>query len=170
MFIQFLILGMFLGIVYDIFRLIRIGRKNTIFPLRKRIKKRYFKSTIIKDSKISIRKLHFDTFLVFAEDISFFLIVAITEILATYHLNDGEIRIYCLLFSLVGFAYYQKTIGLFVFFLLRKFLRLFKKCLFICLCVILDPIAFIIKKSKTILSVIKLKNEKKTKRSTKKGV
>lgn len=164
MFIQFLIPGIFLGIIYDIFRLIRIGRNSNNVSLWKMIKNRYFQNKMKEAKTMPIKKHHFDTLWVFAEDICFFLIVAITEILAIYHLNDGEIRIYCLLFSLIGFSFYQKTIGLFLIFFLKNFIRLLKKYLFICICIILNPTVFILKKSRKFLYLIKLQTKKKIKK------
>ena len=163
MFIQFLIPGVFLGIIYDVFYLIRIGRNNTIIPLWQLMRKRYFSNETRENIKIKIKKFHFDAFFIFIEDISFFLIVAITEILAIYHLNNGEIRIYSLLFSLIGFFCYQKTIGLFVIFLARNILRLLKKYLFIFICSILHPCACIIKKSKKMLFLNKIANQEENK-------
>ena len=140
-FFQFLIPGVFLGMIYDIFRLIRLSRRHnksdSFFEI---IKKRYS----YKKTKLSLR--NFDVLLTFIEDISFFLIVSITEILATYYFNEGEIRIYCLMFSVIGFYCYHKTIGFLVIAISKKLLYLFGKifCFFIFL--IFDPIVFTMKK------------------------
>ncbi|MBE6665376.1 MAG: hypothetical protein E7603_04010 [Ruminococcaceae bacterium] len=150
-FLRFLIPGIFLGMIYDVFRLIRIGRNSKTIPLPEAIKNRYFPNKI-KRNKKTLKKHTYPNFLVFIEDISFFLIVSVTEILATYHLNNGEIRIYCLLFSVIGFFCYQKTISLCVIFISKKMAKLFQKILFICICLVLDPIVFFIKKLKRMLS------------------
>ena len=91
--LKFLIPGAFLGIIYDIIRLFRISRNDPTNSVRQAIFERYFSKR--KKSRIHIS----DTLIVFFEDVLFFLIVALTEIIANFHFNDGEIRIYCLLIS-----------------------------------------------------------------------
>lgn len=157
MFIQFLIPGIFLGIIYDIFYLLRIEKNEKEVSLWRLTIKRYFPNKIKENSKNHIKNKSLYNFFVFAEDICFFFIVAIIEILAIYYLNDGEIRIYCLLFSLIGFFSYQKTIGLFLRFLLIKLSKLLKNLLFMCICIIMEPIAFIIKKCKQMIASLDFK-------------
>ena len=162
--LKFLIPGIFLGAVYDIFRFFRISRNDETNSVSQAIMNRYFPN--MKKSKKKIP----DTMLVFAEDILFFLIVAITEILATFHLNDGEIRIYCLVVSAIGFFVYQKTMGRLLIFFSKKILYLLRKtiCLFVSL--ILTPCFFIIKKiGRLISSVRKKRRSQKERKKHKKG-
>ena len=91
---------------------------------------------------------------VFMEDVCFFLIAAIAEVLAIYYLNDGEIRIYCLLFSVIGFFCYQKTIGFVIIFFAKKLLCWFRKIICFFVFLILDPIVFITRKIGKIFSSI----------------
>lgn len=149
MFFRFLIPGIFLGIIYDVFRLIRIGRNDQTYRISKEIKKRYFpkkeKPEGNKQKKRS-KKIDPDMIFIFLEDICFFLIVAVTEILAIYYLNNGEIRIYCLIFSAVGFFAYQKTIGKLIIFLSRKIIYLVRKTICFAICIFLTPAFFMLRK------------------------
>ena len=170
MFIRFLIPGIFLGLIYDIFRFMRIKRNRKFDSILKITKKRYFPEKAKNNENIAIRRQGSDNLLIFIEDVCFFLIVFIIEVLTIYHLNDGEIRIYCLLFSLIGFFCYQKTIGRLVIFISIKLLYLFRRifCFFIFL--ILDPIVFIIKKFKKISSSLALKKMIKNKKECNKTI
>ncbi len=139
MFFQFLIPGIFLGLVYDIFRIIRIGRNDQTQRLAETIRKRFFPQKEERKKQREKNQAKREAVLIFFEDIFFFLIVAITEILAVYYFNDGEIRIYCLMFSAIGFLCYQKTIGRLVIALSKKILYLLKKIICFFVCLILKP-------------------------------
>ena len=151
--------------IYDIFRLIRLkrrpGKSDSFFEI---IKKRYF----YQDKKIVLQ--NFDVLLTFIEDICFFLIVSITEILATYYFNEGEIRIYCLIFSVIGFYCYHKTIGFLVISISKKLLYLSEKifCFFVFL--IFDPIVFIMKKLNKSYTISKRNQNEKEQNELKKDV
>lgn len=145
MFFQFLIPGIFLGLVYDVFRVIRIGRNDQTPRLSEMIRKRFFPQKTERKKKHAKNR---ETVLIFIEDIIFFLIVAITEILAVYYFNDGEIRIYGLLFSAIGFLCYQKTVGRLVIVLSKKILYLLKKTIYFFVFLILNPWFVISKKLK----------------------
>ena len=147
MFFQFLIPGIFLGMIYDFFRLIRIARNDQSFCLLQEIRKRYFQKNETAESfQEKYRKNLFETLFVFMEDVLFFLIVATTEILAIYHLNNGEIRISCLVFSAIGFLAYQQTVGRLIIFLSRKILYGFRRVLYFLVSLILVPTFFFLKK------------------------
>ena len=133
--LEFLIPGIFLGAAYDIFRLLRIARNDKTFKVIEAIKKRFFTKSIDYAKKFEVS----ENWIVFIEDIVFFLIVAVTEILATYHINNGEIRIYCLLISVIGFFSYQITLGRLVIYLSTKILYLIRKTIYIIVCVLLTP-------------------------------
>ena len=139
--LKFLIPGIFLGAVYDIFRLLRIARSESTYSARKAIRNRFFPRTKAH-GKISRLRIS-DAAIVFIEDIVFFLIVAVTEILAVYYINEGEIRIYCLLVSVLGFFAYQKTLGRVIVFFSKKILYLIRKIVYCIVCAILIPAFFI---------------------------
>ena len=126
--LKFIIPGIFLGAVYDIFRLLRISGNDQTNSAFKAIGDRYF-----PNRKKSARKFS-DTAIVFIEDILFFVIVAITE---------GEIRIYGLLISAIGFFAYQKTVGRMIIFFSKKILYLIRKIIYLIACLILTPVLFV---------------------------
>ena len=146
MFFQFLIPGIFLGAVYDIFRIIRIARNDQTQRLSEAIRKRFFLEKKISKKKREKNPSKRENVLIFMEDIFFFLIVAVTEILAVYYYNDGEIRIYCLMFSAIGFLCYQKTVGRLVIALSEKILYLLRKIIYFLVCLILKPLLAVSKK------------------------
>jgi len=152
--LKFLIPGIFLGMVYDVFRLFRIARNDHRYRLGTAIKNHYFsKASPPVHSGNKKRKITLpEDLLVFTEDLIFFLIVSITEILTIYYVNGGEIRTYCLLFSVIGFFTYQKTVGALFIFLSRKILYLLRRCLYLFTCLILTPSFFVWKLLKKILS------------------
>lgn len=161
--LEFLIPGIFLGVVYDIFRLSRIARNDKTFHVTEAIKKRFFSQSTARVKQLKIA----EPWIVFIEDIVFFLIVAVTEILATYHINNGEIRIYCLLISAIGFFAYQKTLGRTVIFFSTKILYLIRKTVYIITCVILTPPFLILKQIKKLFRAIHLKRKQKLMNSRK---
>ena len=74
MFFQFLIPGIFLGVIYDIFRFIRIARNDNPYYLLKEIKRRYFPE---KENTISsLHRSKREFVWVFIEDVFFFLILS----------------------------------------------------------------------------------------------
>ena len=158
--LKFLLPGIFLGVVYDIFRLFRIGRNDKKYSVRDAIKKRFGRKS---NAKIKPkRKISIDL-LVFLEDILFFLIVSLTEILSVYHINGGEIRIYGLLFSFLGFIIYQKTISALIIFLSKKILYAIRKLVYGCICFFLIPILFFAKIGFRLIEPIYQKIRKRSK-------
>jgi hypothetical protein len=149
--LKFLIPGIFLGMVYDMFRLFRIAGNDKTYSVINAIKNRYFSK--IHFNKKTRRHIS-DAIFVFIEDVLFFLVVAVTEILATFHFNHGEIRIYCLLISAIGFFIYQKTIGRLVVFFSRKTLYLIRKIIYWIVCLILTPTFYILRFSKKLISFL----------------
>ena len=119
----FFLPGVFLGVVYDIFRILRISRTSDLpvsgtFYDKIRPQKplcallaRFFQSKSLKTA---------DRIFVFIEDILFWIIAAVTEILLIFHTNGGEIRIYCLLATIAGFFLYHETLGKVVAFFARQ--------------------------------------------------
>lgn len=159
--LKFLIPGIFLGIVYDIFRLFRIARNDKTYAPIPILQNRFFPDLIFE--KTTKKSFFSDTVLIFAEDILFFFLVAVTEVLTLFHLNGGEIRIYGLLFSAVGFFVYQKTVGNLLIFLSKKILYLFRRILYWIGYGVISPIFCLIKMIKRIASFFKNKQRKKTK-------
>lgn len=105
------LLGIVIGLFYDTLRIIRIARAPQIKPPyldRIRINSPFS----FQNSKFKSRdSLKLIPFLTFIEDILFFTVATISLILFFLSENDGEIRLYCLLFFVVGFAVYIHSIG-----------------------------------------------------------
>ena len=152
--LKFLIPGIFLGAVYDVFRLIRISRNDQTNSVKKAIRDRYFPNKK-RNHKIKMA----ETVLVFIEDILFFIIVAVVHILATYHFNDGEIRIYSLMISALGFFVYQKTLGRLILFFSKKILYLIRKIIYMIVCMVLTPLFFLLRSFRKLTVSIRRKRE-----------
>ncbi len=87
------LLGIFIGVIYDIFRILRIARLPHIAPQGK-----FYDIIKIPDSGLpkfeklkNMIKLSSNIFILI-EDIIFWIIVSLLQILFIYHINDGEIR------------------------------------------------------------------------------
>lgn len=142
----FLLPGVFLGLIYDVFRILRISRtahlsvsgkfydkirpRKPIFPVLSRISTT--KSIAVAEG-----------FLIFIEDISFWLIAAVTEILFIFHTNGGEIRIYCILFTVLGFFLYHFSLGKLVLLFAGQILFLCRCILYWTLFAIFTPLQFL---------------------------
>ena len=141
--LKFLIPGMFIGAIYDIFRFCRIARNDHAYNIRQEIKNRFFTKNEPSDTKTNEK--HFESAIVFIEDTLFFIIAAVTEILAFFHFNNGEIRICFLIVSVAGFFVYQKTLGNLIVFFSKKILHLIRKTIYLLICIVLIPVLFILK-------------------------
>lgn len=159
--LRFIIPGVFLGMIYDFFRLIRISRNDRTYSVINAIKIRFLQKSDLDNEKAQRRTSEF--LIVLIEDILFFVIVAITEVLAVFHFNNGEIRIYCLSISLIGFFAYQKTLGNLMISFSKKILYLIRKTAYIIICVILTPIFFFLKQSKKLFNIHRIKKKNQIK-------
>ncbi len=142
----FFLPGVFLGLVYDLFRILRISRTASLsvcgaFYDKIRPRKPLFQSLARFSRKKSLKTA--DRILVFIEDILFWLIAAVTEILMIFHTNGGEIRIYCLLASVIGFILYHITFGKLVTFFAKQVIFLIRCLLYWLLYAIIYPIRLI---------------------------
>ena len=105
-------LGAFFGLIYDIFRIFRISRIPYLAP-----QGRFFEWIKIpaknpaKPRKATKVLCFSDSVLTFAEDILFWIIVSVSEVLFIYHINGGVIRFYFFIFTFIGASLYFSTIG-----------------------------------------------------------
>ena len=129
----FIIPGIFLGVVYDIFRVRRLlaSGEGLLAMLRKRFECEQ------RDIGKSHCKMKFP--IVFFEDFIFCIIGALTEILLFYHLNDGLIRCYGLMLSAVGFFMYRLTLSRAIVFLITNMIFLIRRIVYAVLCAVLIP-------------------------------
>ncbi len=146
----FLAPGIFLGAIYDVFRILRIARshsKGSVIPLL------YAHFGLSRAARVQTekRKQQIEYALVMAEDIFFCLFAAATEILLFYHLNSGVIRIYGLLLSAVGFFLYRLSLGKLVIHMAKQIIDWIRRLLYVLLLVILTPAVWIYRKSHTLV-------------------
>ncbi len=134
LFLKFFALGVCFGIVYDCIRIFRIGRNDTQYAVLDAIRKRYFSVAEMKKKPIFSHN-----WLVMVEDVFFFLVVAVAEILFIYHFNDGEIRIYGLVCSVFGFLVYNKTVGRLIIFISKKILYVIRRIIYWVLHILIAP-------------------------------
>ena len=100
-FIDVFALGALFGIIYDAFRILRISRMPYLIPQGKIYKliKIPDKHSAKAPKVIKNFFLFSNTFLTFMEDMIFWLIVSVGEILFIYHVNGGVVRIYFIIFT-----------------------------------------------------------------------
>lgn len=105
-----LLLGAVLGVIYDAFRLLRMMSRRG-YDISD--KYRAFISGGIKSPGMLRGKLAVlsGNTLIFVEDIVFWLTVAFSEIIFMYYFCSGQLRIFVMLFSLLGFTAYYNSIG-----------------------------------------------------------
>ena len=109
--------GIMIGVFYDIFRIMRIGENavhsslgqayNAYMPKRRKIRTFYPIHKMVSLIKSTS---------VFAQDILFWIIAGCVEILFVFYIYNGEIRIYSMIVSFLGFLLYYQSVGKFVFY------------------------------------------------------
>ena len=94
------IIGVVLGVIYDVFRIQRI--------------------TMERDNII-------ENIIIFAEDIIFAVISAVIIVLLMYHLNHGRIRWFAPVGAGIGFVIYYNTVGRIVIICSEKIIKFINK-------------------------------------------
>ncbi len=138
-FFQSMIPGIFIGFLYDCFRIFRIGN----IAKQSRIGSLYNKKMPPRSSPQTNVKISFFVKLsdfskkssLFFQDILFWIFVGIIEIVYIFQSNNGELRLYSLFFSILGFVVYYNTIG--------KIVMYFAKHIFLLVRFILVWIGFV---------------------------
>lgn len=135
------LLGVVIGLFYDTLRIVRIARAPKIkspqyldricnvspsFHKKRTIKQNNSPNTI--------------PILIFIEDILFFTVATISLILFFLSENDGEIRLYCLLFFIIGFVVYIHSIGKITLSFSTTIIFLFRWLLYWVIYIIMLPI------------------------------
>ena len=142
--LSFLIPGIVLGVIYDIFRVLRLARANTKGNICFRLKK-HFELDTNDSSRKSKRNLNI---LIFLEDFIFCIIGAFIEILLFYHLNAGVIRIYAILISIIGFFIYQHSISYLIIHVAQYVICCICHLIYYMLIIVLTPFVCIYKNTK----------------------
>ncbi len=136
MIVFFLLPGVFLGVLYDIFRMVRIARKDS--KEKHLIEKLHMHFCPSKPFIQNTKNKH-DTILLFLEDFIFCTLAAITEIILFFHMNQGVIRIYAILISFVGFLWYHHTFGRLTIFIANRLIKFIRILTFYISVILLTP-------------------------------
>ncbi len=145
----FLIPGIVLGAVYDVFRIMRLARTDPTGGIIPKLY-RHFKIERKVRLQSERKKERISDILVFAEDILFCMIAALMEILLFYHLNGGVIRIYGLLLSALGFFLYRISIGVLVIGMAKRIISLVRRPLYMLSVLLLTPLVFVVRLGKKV--------------------
>lgn len=105
-FIYSIVIGIILGVVYDVFRIQRITMESD---------NKYF--TVIRD------------IIIFIEDIIFAIISAIFIAIMIFYVNNGQIRWFALFGTSIGFIIYYNTIGRIVILCSEKIIAFIRYCI-----------------------------------------
>ncbi len=119
LFVYALIVGVFVGIVYDVFRIVRIaltgGRGSNSKVRFERVENLI---TGIRGQRVTVkrpgiykvgRRLEYSV--VFVCDVLFFLVTAVVSVVFLYQANYGQPRLYVAVSAIIGFAVYYNTVG-----------------------------------------------------------
>ena len=144
--VRALILGVVIGAIYDLFRILRIAVRSDFEPRSgffKKIKpqKPLFKFKIKNRNKLE----NASNIAVFFEDILFFAVYGTAEILFFLSENDGEIRIYCLIFTALSFFAYKMTVGKIVIYFSSAVIFFSECLLYWIFYIIIEPVKLIIR-------------------------
>lgn len=141
-FIEAVYLGLFFGALYDVFRILRVSRLPNIVP-----KGKFYDTIKIPQKSIPKRKTILNNIIhlsgnaiVVIEDIIFWIIATVAQILFIYHTNGGEIRIYFFAFSFAGAALYFFTFGKLVMYFAVRIIFLIRCLLYWLFYIIIYPI------------------------------
>ncbi len=144
-FLLAILLGIFFGVLYDVFRILRISRLSYIIPNGKfyefiKIPEKNF----LKGKKIfkSIFKLS-DNLITLFEDLAFWILASICEILFIYHINGGYVRIYFIVCTFLGTAAYFFTFGKLTIYFSVRIIYLLRCLLYWLFYIIIYPIRII---------------------------
>ena len=94
-----LTVGIGLGAVYDVFRIIRCA----FFV--------FLSENDEKRQKNGKKRAFFETFFQLILDLLFSIVYTITIVLLVYYLNNGVVRLYILCLAMIGFFAYYFTVG-----------------------------------------------------------
>jgi hypothetical protein len=163
----FLCPGFFLGVVYDFFRILRIARTHEKEKILDSVHK-HFKGTEYC-AKSDAKKA--ENILVFTEDFVFCVVATLIEILLFYHLNDGVIRIYAILLSIIGFFVYHYSLGRILIYTSKRIINFVRRIIYFVLIAILTPLIVIYKWCNIVFNAIihKRHTHKKKRRARRKN-
>ena len=141
------LLGVILGALYDVFRILRLSASSTA-PRGAFFEKIKPRGRLFRPRKPRKVRKTFKNIAVFIEDIAFFILCAAAEILFFLKENNGEIRIYCLIFTLCGFVLYHVFPGKIVIYFSSAIIFSVKCLLYWTLYIIIVPVKHILNMTK----------------------
>jgi hypothetical protein len=154
-FVYAALMGIFWGLAYDVFRVMRIARMPYIIPDGAIY--RFIKIPDMHNASVMIKlKKLFrfsDTLATFVEDIVFWIFISLSAILFVYHVNGGIIRIYFFLYAFLGAALYFFTFGRLTVYFAIRIIFLIRSLLNWLFYIIIYPIRMIFLILKSILSI-----------------
>ncbi|MBQ9744677.1 MAG: spore cortex biosynthesis protein YabQ [Clostridia bacterium] len=127
------ILGFYLGIIYDIVRIIRC-----FFGVRYRCVIKRFDKLWLKSEEKKLNRVY-ESLLMGITDILFFIIIACIMASFIYSVNSGNVRWYIYLFAFAGFLIYYLTLGKIIISLSSLIVRTVKKVFRIFIMCMLSP-------------------------------
>jgi hypothetical protein len=157
-FFNAVVLGIFFGIIYDIFRILRISR----LPYLKPVGRFYEIIQIPKQKNFLIRKFSIkfivasNTVITFIEDIVFWTIASIGHILFIYHVNGGVVRIYFIMCTFLGASLYFFSIGKITMYFSVRIIFVVRCFLYWAFRIIIYPISLILRLFKNVARFLAL--------------
>lgn len=140
-FIMSAFLGISFGTLYDVFRIFRIARISHLTPQGS-----FFKAIQPPENHIfgKLKQNHLfqisANIITFAEDIIFWILISLIQILFIYHINDGEVRLYFFIFEFIGAVIYFFTAGKLIMFFSVRIIFLIRCLLYWTFYIIIYPI------------------------------
>ncbi len=163
-FIASVILGLVLGALYDVIRIIRallgISYINRFTQRLKELRLALIKNPLFKEGAHSRT---FDSIIIFVTDVVYFLAVTLALMIYIYHMNSGIVRWYIFAGAIVGMLMYYVTIGRLVI-SVSEYIVFFLKVIFSYLSFFISrPFILLYLKIKPCFSKIKLHKKRKNK-------
>ncbi len=149
-FLYSIILGVFLGIIYDAIRLLRVMRGTYKKSEIKTNEIPEFIQRYIRLPKKKLVKKKKGTFFVAVGDVLFFVFSACAFSIFAYHFNDGVIRGFALFGMIFGFFVYYFTVGKLVLFLSFQIVNFVKMVFSYAFFLLIFPFFYIFEKIYTV--------------------
>jgi len=141
--------GAFLGVLWDIFRILRIA----VYGKQKKMLQCPIKlPSDVNDVKKALSFYHrqnafsFAGISIFISDLLFSITAALTVILLLFHINGGEIRGFALFGALIGFIIYYFTVGRLTVFFSDLIIKATKRLIFFIFSVTFKPLLMFFRK------------------------
>lgn len=143
--LSFIIPGVIIGAVYDIFRVLRISQSRTADEPKGGIYDKLRPKKLIRSGAKTKKALKLaNGVIVFIEDIIFWLIASAVLTVYIYYAGRGQVRLEYIIFALAGFFAYRESIGRIVIFVSKQIIFFCRCLIFWTLYIIIYPIKAVI--------------------------